>query len=272
MKMMLDAGHGYSTPGKRSPDGFREYEFNHAVANYAKDFLKQYKDITIYFAHSDQRDVPLIERTNLANHLGVDIYIAIHANAYGSSWNGAEGIETYVYPSRPSEAVALANRIQRNIVIATGRKDRGVKTADFHVLRETNMTAVLIEGGFMTNKEEANLLRSASYQKAVAEAIVKAVAEQYHLQKKENQPESPTAPPTQTSYYRVQVGAFHNKENALSLVKKLKEKGFEAYIPEKTSASNLYQVQAGAFYNKENAQDLVDQLKKIGIESFIHLD
>lgn len=185
MKIMLDAGHGYNTPGKRSPDGLREYEFNRAVASHAKALLDAYKNVIVSFAHSDKRDVPLDERTDSANSQHVDTYVAIHGNAYGTSWNDAGGIETYVYPTRPKEAVELAQKIQKQLVMLTGLRNRGVKTANFHVLRETYMTAVLCECGFMTNKEELALMRSDAYRRKCAEAIVKGIAEQYHLVKKQ---------------------------------------------------------------------------------------
>ncbi|WP_318507431.1 N-acetylmuramoyl-L-alanine amidase [Bacillus sp. T3] len=59
----------------------REYEFNRAVAAYAKGLLDGYQNVAVYFAHSDQADVPLQQRTNNANNLQVDIYVSIHANA-----------------------------------------------------------------------------------------------------------------------------------------------------------------------------------------------
>lgn len=188
MKIMLDAGHGLNTLGKRTPDGMKEYEFNRKVAAYAKTYFYVYKNVTVYFAHSDVCDIPLQERTDKANHLKVDVYVAIHANAYGSTWNGAGGIETYIFPTKPAEASRLAEKIQKNLVALTGLTDRGVKTADFHVLRETNMTAVLAECGFMTNREEARLLHTAAYQKKCALAITNAVADQYYLVRKTQTP------------------------------------------------------------------------------------
>ena len=82
MKIILDAGHGCSTPGKRSPDGMREYEFNRAVASLAKEMLGKYQNTEVFFAHSDERDVPLAERTSLANNQNSDCYVSIHSNAY----------------------------------------------------------------------------------------------------------------------------------------------------------------------------------------------
>jgi len=237
---MLDAGHGYNTPGKRSPDGFQEYEFNRSVSNQAKKLLESYKDVKVYFAHSDKKDVSLKERTDKANRLDVDLYIAIHANAQGSGgWTSARGIETYIHPSRPKIASALAKRVQKNLVIATGLMDRGVKTSDFHVLRETKAEAILIECGFMTNREELKLLRSETFQETCAEAIVKSIQEQFKLvkitpaEKSSNQPKStkPTpSTPTKEKIYRVQVGAFKDRKKAEQLMEKLKKEGYDAII------------------------------------------
>lgn len=240
MKIMLDAGHGYNTPGKRSPDGLREYEFNRAVANYANQLLENYKNVTVYFSHSDQRDVSLTARTDKANNLNVDIFVSIHANAFGSGgWNNVGGIETYVYPSRPPVANQLAQKIQRNLVIATGLENRGVRTADFHVLRETKMDAVLVECGFMTNRNEVELLRSETYRRTIAEGIVKALAEQFKLQRKDNAPPAPAPSPSAAKsaalarkggLYKVQAGAFEDERNAEELAARLRKAGFEAYI------------------------------------------
>lgn len=229
MKIMLDAGHGYNTAGKRSPDGMKEYEFNRKVASFAKEFLEGYQNTTVYFAHSDNLDVPLKERTDAANRLKVDAYVAIHANAYGETWNNAGGIETYVYLTKPKEAVELAQKIQKYLITITGLRNRGVKTADFHVLRETKMTAVLAECGFMTNQREANLMHSEAFQKECADAIAKGVAEQYKLVKKETTPPAKTPPKASpTGLYKVQVGAFEDQKNADDLIKRLKASGYDA--------------------------------------------
>ncbi|WP_409290339.1 N-acetylmuramoyl-L-alanine amidase [Peribacillus sp. SCS-37] len=243
MKIMLDAGHGYNTPGQRSPDGMKEYEFNRAVALQARSMLLNYQGVTVYFAHSDKNDVPLIQRTDFANSLAVDVYVSIHANAFGngSDWTEAEGIETFVHPSRPAEALELAQKVQALLAAKTGLSDRGVKTADFHVLRESSMTAILLEAGFMTNKEEIKLLRSEFYRKTVAEAIVKALVQQYKLKHKESASESLTKTSEQSSpglpdhsepsvLYRVQAGAFKDRKQAEKLAARLKKAGYEAFI------------------------------------------
>lgn len=264
MKIMLDAGHGYSTAGKRSPSGMREYEFNRAVANYAKKELETYQNVTVYFAHSDDRDIPLRERTDKANNLGVNVYVAIHANAYQDTWNNANGVDTFVYVTKPREAVELAQKVQRHLVAKTGLRDRGVKTANFHVLRETKMTAILSECGFMTNREEEALLRSDTYRMTCAKAIAAGIAEQYGLKKK------PAPPKPAKTLYKVQVGAFREKSHADALAKKLIAKGYQAFTAK--DKDGLYKVQAGAFTKKENADALVKKLKADGFDAFVYAE
>lgn len=219
--IILDAGHGYQTSGKQSPNGMKEYEFNRAVAQYVKNYLANYLDTKVYFAHEDTRDVPLLDRTTKANTLKADLYVSIHANASGTSgWNDANGIETYIYQTKPKEALALAETVQAALIQETNLKNRGVKTANFHVLRETHCTSILIECGFMTNKHEATLLQSTSFRQKCGQAITKSIVAYYKLQKKE---------PNET-LYKVQVGAFHDKNKADVLAEQLKKLGFEAFI------------------------------------------
>lgn len=184
-KWVVNAGHSYNTSGKRSPDGMKEYEFNRAVANYIKEITyAEYEGVEIFFPHSDVRDVPLQERTDYANRLGADCWTGIHANAYGTTWNDANGIETFVYVTRPERAYTLALGVQRELVKVTGLINRGVKTGDLHEVRETHMDAILCECGFMTNQNEASLLKSDDYRRKVACAIVTAHAAFYGFRKK----------------------------------------------------------------------------------------
>ena len=257
MKIMLDAGHGYSTPGKRSFNGMREYEFNRKVAAFAKELLEGFENVTVHFAHLDERDVPLLERTDAANRIHVNAYISIHGNASGTAWNEANGIETYVYITKPKEALELAQKIQTHLAEKTGLRNRGVKTADFHVLRETNMTAVLAECGFYTNKHEEALMKTAAFQKTCAEAMVQGIAEQFHLLKKQ----------AVQTLFKVQAGSFSDRKNADELVLVLKAKGFNAFT---YTEGPTYKVQAGAFSDKKAAEQLKARLNAAGFPAYIH--
>lgn len=218
MKIVLDAGHGPNTPGKRSPDGMREFEFNSKVAEYMKDELSQYKNVDVIFTHENDRDVPLSERTDEANRKNVDVFFSIHANAFKGQMSLHGGIETYVYTSNPKEATELAKEVQNNLVEETGLQDRGVKSANFHVLRETKMTAILVEHGFMDSKIDLPKLKSDKFRRACATSNVKALADFYGLKKKPQH------------LYKVQVGAFANKDNAERLADDLEKKGYPTWI------------------------------------------
>lgn len=170
-KIIIDAGHGPNTPGKRSPDGsLKEFMFNESVAQMMKPILMK-KNICIIFSHTYVHDVPLNERVALANHLKVDAFVSIHANAFGSDWNEARGIETFTCVNPGTLTTSLAKFVQEEMVKATGGRDRGVKQRNFAVLKHTIMPAILVECGFMTNKKEAQLLKSPIYQKQCAQAI-----------------------------------------------------------------------------------------------------
>lgn len=178
----LDAGHGIDTAGKRSPDGsLLEYEFNRDVANRIEDILIRY-DVEVISYYSDA-DTPLTQRCNMANMFKADYFVSIHANAYGETWNDANGWEIYVV-SKGGKAEELAKKIHKHSQ-ELGLKDRGIKTANFQVLTDTNMPAVLIEHGFYTNKEECEKLKDSNFRQKCAEADAKGILEQLGIEYKE---------------------------------------------------------------------------------------
>lgn len=188
MKIVIDAGHGYNTAGKRCPDGsMREWEFNNVVAKYVADELARYVGVTTKFTHdtTGKTDVPLITRTKEANAWPADILVSIHANAAGNVWSNANGIETFVYSLGSVNSVKLAKAVQTQLIAKTGRRDRGVKSGNLHMVRETKMPAILVECGFMDNREESALLKTDAYRRKCAEAIVEGIASVYGLKRKE---------------------------------------------------------------------------------------
>ncbi|MDX1807554.1 MAG: N-acetylmuramoyl-L-alanine amidase [Paenisporosarcina sp.] len=171
LKIVIDAGHGPYTPGKRSPDGqLKEFEFNESVARRIKKRI-QNENLLCIFSHDISRDVPLKERITLANRLKVDLFVSIHANAFGVQWNDVNGIETYTCLRAGTKTKSLATLIHQELITLTRRKNRGIKQEDFAVLRETTMPAVLVECGFMTNQQEMKLLKDPMYQQKCADGI-----------------------------------------------------------------------------------------------------
>jgi N-acetylmuramoyl-L-alanine amidase len=188
MKFMIDAGHGINTAGKRTPDGMREFEFNSTVAEIAKKLLLEYQNVEVVFAHdpTGKVDVPLAERVAKALKEKVDAVVSIHANAFGDDWNDANGIETFISEDRmPFTELELASYIQNHLIRETGRKNRGVKRGNLYMTKVSNMIpSVLVECGFMTNREEAALLKTAAYREKCATAIVNGLVEQFKLKPK----------------------------------------------------------------------------------------
>lgn len=182
-KIAIDAGHGPNTPGKRSPDGMREYEFNRAVAYAMRDELKNYEGVELMFTFSDSQDVPLSTRSTRANSWGADVFVSIHANAAAGKMGNHGGIETYVYGTA-GHSLKLANVVQRKLVAVCGLRNRGVKVANFQVLRQTKMPAILIEHGFMDSYTDLPKLKSGEFRELCGVTNAHAVAEYFGLKRK----------------------------------------------------------------------------------------
>jgi N-acetylmuramoyl-L-alanine amidase len=233
MEIMICAGHGPNTPGKRSPDGMREYEFNSRVADVMKAELEKYEGVTVYFAHEPKRDVPLKERTDRANALEVDLYFSIHANANSGKMGDWGGIDTFVYIDNPAKSRKLADVVQRNLIASTKLRNRGVKTADFHVLRKTDMDAILVEHGFMDSRTDLPLLKSDAYRVLCGKTNVKSIAEVYGLKLKPVAKPKPVVKPAAVvpgTFYRVVTGSFSDRDNAEKRIAELKKAGFESFL------------------------------------------
>lgn len=190
----IDDGHGMETAGKRTPafsDGrvMKENEFNRAVAAYLAEELEKNGFATLPVAPGDT-DVPLKTRVTVANEKQADAYISIHANAFGSAWNEANGIETWIYEKvmGDSETYRFARYIHDALLAATGRRSRGIKRShDLYVLKNTRMHAALVECGFMTNAKEAALLLSEDYRRECAAGICKGICSFYGVTYKEKE-------------------------------------------------------------------------------------
>ncbi|HSX04765.1 MAG TPA: N-acetylmuramoyl-L-alanine amidase [Rhabdochlamydiaceae bacterium] len=127
------------------------------------------------------RDIytPLSKRVDLANERKPSLFVSIHFNS--SKIPTAKGIEIFYYQSKQKDkdrAVSsknLATSILDHLVTQTAATSRGVKQGNFHVIRETEMPAVLVEGGFLTNMQERNLIASTAYLEKLSKGIAKGI-------------------------------------------------------------------------------------------------
>lgn len=167
--------------------------------------------------------VSLNDRSNFENGNAYDYFISFHRNAYEPE--KAKGVETYTYLNPGVKSQSLAQRIQTSLV-AVGFTDRGVKQANYHVLRETKAPAVLIEIGFIDNSEDNNLFDEKRNEiiKALAMVILSQVGVSYVDASNEIEHVNGQ------SLYRVMTGSYAIRENAENQIQKLMEAGFDATI------------------------------------------
>jgi N-acetylmuramoyl-L-alanine amidase len=187
LKVSHNVGHSEKgTPGKQSPDGVKEWTQAAEVCKLVIFELACYEGVAQkrFDDPSGRVDYSLHSRYTAVNDWGAHVHIDYHLNAYGSGWNGSGGVEVWVDRGKPEEAYELAKKVQANLVAATGFRDRGVKEEAWDMVHFTKMTAILIELGFMTNKEEAMFIRSVEGRKKIAKAIVAALVSQYGLKRK----------------------------------------------------------------------------------------
>ncbi|MDB1948009.1 cell wall-binding repeat-containing protein [Clostridium tertium] len=161
----IDPGHGGYDPGTQG-NGIVEKDI---VLNYGLRLKGKLEanGIKVIMSRTSDVYVSLEDRSKGANNVNPDIFISIHINSAGAT--SASGIETFY---KKDIDKPLAESIQNKLISYTGAVDRGAKWEDFHVVRETNMPASLVECGFLTNVNEANNLKSWNYQEKLINAML----------------------------------------------------------------------------------------------------
>ncbi len=177
--VVIDPGHGGIDPGAIGVGGIEEKGITLAIAHIIHIKALEYPELRIILSRQRDEYVDPSDRALAANKIAADLYISIHANAYTSST--ISGIETLIHETNGMESLSfeLAEMLQEKMVAKTGARDRGVKFAPLFI-RRAQMPAVLVEVGFLTNHEEARLLRSLSYQSKIADAILEALLQFLH--------------------------------------------------------------------------------------------
>ncbi len=211
--VVIDAGHGGEDRGAVGPSGVAEKDVVLGVAQALARRLRD-RGLRVVLTRSSDVALPLVDRTQIANRERADLFISLHANASpaGPAWGaetyflhldatdeaarnlaafesdatglrarGASGemLEMLLWDMAQQqyleESSRLADTVQRELNELLGTRDRGVKQANFLVLRGATMPAVLIELGFLSNPTEERKLRQADVQANMAEAIARAV-------------------------------------------------------------------------------------------------
>ncbi|UYL93790.1 N-acetylmuramoyl-L-alanine amidase [Geobacillus phage vB_GthS_NIIg9.7] len=224
VRIVLDAGHG-GKDGGAVGNGLKEKDLTLKIVKHIGRLLSEYEGVEVHYTRTDDRFLELSERAAIANKLKADYFISVHINA-----GGGTGFESYIYNGSVSaKTIAYQNVVHGEIMKAIGNvKDRGKKRANYAVLRSTNMPAILTENLFIDNKTDAAKLKSEQFLLQVAYGHVQGIVKAFGLKKKaQPQPQQKTST---GKLYRVQVGAFANRENAERLAEELKKKGYPVII------------------------------------------
>ncbi len=178
-KIVIDPGHGGEDPGAIGISGIEEKEVNLQIAEQVAELLRQEGYQTLVTRKRDTF-IPLERRAQLANQWSADIFISIHANFnYQQRVNGTA---TYAHWNSTQKNWALAWYVQSETVNRLKLKDNGLKAANFVVLRQTKMPAVLLETAFLSNPREEQLLVDRSFQLKAAKGLVAGIKKYFAKQ------------------------------------------------------------------------------------------
>ncbi|MDR7443203.1 MAG: N-acetylmuramoyl-L-alanine amidase family protein [Armatimonadota bacterium] len=161
----IDPGHGGTDPGAIGGTGLAEKDVVLDVGLRLRAFLER-QGIRVVMTRETDLFVDLGARVPIALREGATVFVSIHANA--SVRSVIRGVETYYL--KP-DGMRLATLIQEELARSLGIPDRGIRTANFKVLRDSPVPAVLVEIGYLTNPMDEALLRTPDFREAVAQAI-----------------------------------------------------------------------------------------------------
>ncbi|WP_066067312.1 N-acetylmuramoyl-L-alanine amidase [Neobacillus soli] len=284
MKLYLDAGHGGQDSGAPG-NGLNEKDVTLDIAQQIrKILLNDYENIDVKMSRTSDTTKSLGQRTSEANAWGADFFLAIHINSAESS---AQGYEDYIYNglSNSSASAKYQDIIHAEVIKLNQLKDRGKKKANFHVLRESSMPAMLSENGFISNASDAKLMKDPAWRQKVAQGHANGVAKAFNLKKKASTPvtpSKPTAPVKPNSpntsnskmIYTVYASSNKEKESATQQVAELSKKGIKSSIvTAKISGNTWYRVKIASFSSEDKAEQRLAEVKKAGFkDSFIIIE
>lgn len=196
--VLIDPGHGGKNQGARNTvSGHYEKEYTFDLAIRLKPLLEK-QGWRVLFTRQSDKDVSLSNRVDYSNSVKPDLFISLHFNSAGKN-TSANGIETFVttpvgqvstltrnysddpntqHPNNGYDALNLryALAVQQGMVRSTKLTDRGVRKARFMtVIRGQRCPAILLEGGFFSNPNEAKLVASSSFRQSLAQSIATAL-------------------------------------------------------------------------------------------------
>ena len=213
MKWYLDFGHGGKDPGAIGPTKLKESDIALKIGMMVKETLENAFEKVITTRDNDKY-YSLDYRTKKANNENSDYFISIHLNS--ASNTSAKGCEVWLYDEN-SKLQTLANNLCNNLATKMNTPNRGVKySKKLSVLKNSKMPALLIEIDFISNKEVENYLKDDKHLKDISNTISSTLLSFVNKSIIDD-----------GVFYRVCIGSFNNKDNAVNLKNEAISKGFK---------------------------------------------
>lgn len=173
--IVIDPGHGDFDIGAKVGT-LKEKNLALETAIRVKNYLHA-KGYRVILTRSRDVFLPLKRRADIANDTKSSLFVSIHFNAFKTE--KASGIEIYYYNHGNKERLIASKKLAQivldEMLATTGAINRGVRSGNFHVIRETKMPAILIEGGFITNPKEHAHLSDKNYIDKMARSIANGI-------------------------------------------------------------------------------------------------
>ena len=217
-KLVIDLGHGGSDPGAVGQNKTHEADIVLAIGKELNELLKGY-DIEVKFTRLSDKYLSFYERARVANVFNADYFLSIHINS--ASDKSVRGVEVWQYSDGNENINKFSKGICNDVSKIFNIRNRGLKfSKELSVLKNTKMPATLIEVDFISNTQAEKDLKVSENIKAVVLAIKNNLLELFGLEVNESE-----------ILYKVCIGAFRDKNNAINQAKEAKNKGFkDTYI------------------------------------------
>ena len=217
-KLVIDLGHGGTDPGAIGPNKTHEADIVLAIGKELNELLKGC-NLEIKFTRLSNIYLSLTERAKIANDFKADYFLSVHINS--ASDKTVRGVEVWQYSNTNEKLNKFSNGLCSDVSKILNIRNRGLKLSkELSILRNTTMPAALIEVDFISNAQAEKDLKVSANVRAIAVAIKNNLVKLLDLEVA-----------TDDTWYKVCIGAYRDKSNALNQVKLAKDKGFkDTYI------------------------------------------
>ncbi|MGG7619549.1 N-acetylmuramoyl-L-alanine amidase family protein [Bacillus coreaensis] len=210
VKIFIDPGHGGTDPGAVG-NGIQEKNITLQISQKIREILeREYSNVEVRMSRTGDQSLSLKQRTDMANQWGANFLYSVHINS-----GGGIGYEDFIYSrlSNTSRTAQMQRTIHAEIVSRNGMTDRGAKKADFHMLRESNMDAILTENGFIDNPSDAAKMKNPTWIESTARGHVVGLEKVFNLTRRQGAQTQPqrvsTSPYKETGVIRyIYTGGF----------------------------------------------------------------